>query len=306
MGMHYNANFGLQLATGDLITSLGGDDRWLPQKLELEWQAIQGYPDARVAYSNVYTIDDEGNRTGIWYDGRGPAPPSGDVFIEVFSRRFFPNTRSIFRNQLMYRSALDEVGHYDEDIPIHIDWDLKIRLAAKFHVAYSGEALVEYRVHDRGVHNSPPELLYKSILAVYEKNLPLLNQRSQIEQILVKCHIESLLALRQNSLPLSERVSYYSARNVYLRNRILLDQLPKSDRVALEKELAPVFTQLARRLAKEALESGDRKLALKYWLESLLYTPGRFDFRLAAQVMLPRWAYQELKPVYRALCGIRR
>ena len=109
MGMHYNANFGLKTAKGDLITSLGGDDRWLPQKLELEWKALQKHPDAKIAYSNVYTIDAHGRRTGIWYNGKGSVPPSGDVFVEVFSKNFFPNNRSVFRNQLMCRTASNEI-----------------------------------------------------------------------------------------------------------------------------------------------------------------------------------------------------
>ena len=111
MGPYYNGAFGVKVASGDLVSFIEGDDRWLPQKLELEWKALQRHPEAQIAYSNVYTIDAEGNRTGIWYyDGKGPAPPSGDVFIEVFSRRVFHNTRKTFRNELVRRLAHDEEG----------------------------------------------------------------------------------------------------------------------------------------------------------------------------------------------------
>jgi len=120
----------------------------------------------------------------------------------------------------------------------------------------------------------------------------------------VKCHLEGLLALRQFNLTLKERVDYYSAPNVYKRNCALLDQLPKHDRVALQKEIAPLFKQLAYNSAKEQIKNGDKKLALKYWLESLRHSPG-FDLGLPAEIFLPEWAYQRLKALYHGCRKIR-
>jgi glycosyltransferase involved in cell wall biosynthesis len=107
VGMHVNANTALQRATGDLVSCLDGDDRWLPRKLELEWAAMCRNPEAKIAYSNVYTINAAGQRTAVWHDGKSPQPPSGDVFVQVFSKRFFPGIRSIFRNPLLYRFVLE-------------------------------------------------------------------------------------------------------------------------------------------------------------------------------------------------------
>lgn len=306
MGQELNGNYGKKNVRGDLFAYIDGDDRWLPRKLEMEWKALQRNPDARIAYSNVYTIDAAGNRTGIWYDGQGPEPPSGDIFIETFARRIFPNTRSVFRNQLMYCSALAEVGYNDLSLESYWDWDEKIRLVARFPVVYSGEALVEYRQHEGGFSKSDPAKHFRAFVKVYEKHLPLLERRIKAEAARVKCNIESLIALRQVRLPVSEHLDYYSVHNVYRRSRRLLDELLKSDRAALEKELAPLFAQLARQLTREALGSGNRKLALKYWLESLRYTPRRSDIELATQVMLPRWAYQTLKPLYHDLRSLLR
>jgi glycosyltransferase involved in cell wall biosynthesis len=302
MGAACNGNFGLRRAKRDLMAWLDGDDRWLPRKLEKEWKALQRYPEARIAYSNVYTIDDAGNRTGIWYDGRGPVPPSGDVFVEVFSRRFFPNTRSVFRNQLMYRSTVEEVGYNDKKLESYWDWDRKIRLTARFPVVYSGEALVEYRNHNEGLSHRDPEKHFRGMMDVYEKNLPLLAQRSLVEVTRVRCHIESLLALRQINLPLPERLDYYSAHNMYKRNRILLGRLPENDRMVLEKELSTVLESLAWQAAREGIDRGDRRLAFKYWIEVLGYNSKSLNLNLAAQIMLPRWGYSRLKAVY---CGLR-
>ena len=169
VGMHINANTALQQARGELVSSLDGDDRWFPRKLELEWAAMCRNPEAGMAYSNVCCIDAKGRQTAVWYDGKGPEPPSGDVFVQVFSKRFFPGIRSIFRNPLMYRSALEEMDYHDEDVELYIDWDLKLRLSAAYPIAYSGEALVDYRIHSGGIHNQPVNTHLRDLKTIYHK-----------------------------------------------------------------------------------------------------------------------------------------
>lgn len=168
-GIGHNRNFGILRAKGDLITLIDGDDRLLPKKLEMEWKALES-TGHRVAYSNVYTIDAKGNRTGIWRSDTDPVPPSGDVFFNIFSRHFFPKSSSLFRNELLYRSCFDEVGYYDEKLTLFEDWDFKIRLTERFPVAYSGEALVEYRLHPEGISNMPFQMHLNSMKIVYDNN----------------------------------------------------------------------------------------------------------------------------------------
>ena len=183
IGMKRCGMFRKDLASGDLLSSIDGDDRWLPRKLELEWAAMQKNPEAKIAYSNVYIIDKSGKRTNIWYDGKGDPPPSGDVFVQTFSKRFFKDHRSVFRNQLMYLDVLKEIGYKDlDDRLIHNDWDKKIRMTAKYKVAYSGHALVEYRVHGKGIHNTKAEKIFESTNYVIQKNMNLINSRTSKEK----------------------------------------------------------------------------------------------------------------------------
>jgi len=306
VGTPRNRTSGLKKSRGDMVAWLDGDDRWLPRKLELEWKAFKNHPDAKIAYSGVYLIDEEGNRTGMWHDGKSPAPPSGDVFIQVFSKRFFPNTNSVFRNQLLYRSTLDEVGYDDENLQSYWDWDLKIRLTARFPAAYSGEALVEYRAHPGGFSKSEPEKHLKAFVAVYEKNLPLLRQRSKIEETLVKCYIEELIARMQYNLPASDRISYYSPRKVFERNRSLIDRIHGRDRVILGKKLSPLFAQLAKSIIWEQVEKGNKKIAFKYLLKFFKLKPLNLDPKLIAKVLLPKWAHKGLKAANNVIQHSRR
>ncbi|HFD79972.1 MAG TPA: glycosyltransferase, partial [Gammaproteobacteria bacterium] len=192
VGMHRNVNDALRRARGELVSCLDGDDRWLPRKLEAEWNAICRNPGARAAYSNVFSVTPQGERVAVWHDGKGQEPPSGDVFVEVFSKRFFPGMRSIFRNPLMFRSDLEVLAYHDEEIELYIDWDLKIRLAAAVPVVYSGEALVDYRIHEGGIHNLPLDTHMRDLVRIYRKNRHLLEQRTEAEQAFIESEIESL------------------------------------------------------------------------------------------------------------------
>lgn len=192
LGMQVNINAALQAATGDLISWMDGNDRWLPQKLEREWAAICASPTAKVAYSSVYITNEFGNRTAIWHGGENTAPPTGDIFVETFSKRFFQNCRSLFRNFLMYRSALEELGYHDHNISIYIDWDLKIRIAAKYHFAYSGDALIEYRIHLGDIHNRSLRHHYDDLVKIYKKNFHLLAGRSSQEVAFVESELQGL------------------------------------------------------------------------------------------------------------------
>jgi glycosyltransferase involved in cell wall biosynthesis len=296
IGVPRNMNYAKSKVRGDLISWIDGDDGWLSRKLDLEWKALQENPEAKIAYSNVNSIDESGNFIMTWYDGKGSPLPSGDVFIEVFSKRFFPNLNSVFRNFLMYNSLLDE-SHFDLNIESYWDWDEKIRLTANNAVVYTGEILVEHRAHEGGISRDRNINYPKVLRQVYEKNLPLLEGRTEAEKAQVKCRIESLIAIRQISYPQPDRNANYSAENVFIRNISLLRKLPKRERASLLKKISPLMAELAELMTKDALERGDKKSALKLWLQSLRYDLKRFDPYLAAQVLLPRSVYSALRMV---------
>lgn len=276
VGPYNNADFGRRMVKGEFICFIEGDDRWLPRKLEAELEALKRFPGAQVAYSNVYLIDEEGRRIQVWYDGKGHVPPSGDVFIHVYARTIFPNSKSVFRNEMLTRLAHDEEGRCDETLESFWDWERKIRLSHRYPVVYSGEAnsseaLVEYRTHKGGFHRKMPEKQFKAMVKAYEKHLPLLENRSMEETIWVRCNVETLLASHQLTLPHSARLPFYSAYNVYRRIEQLFQSLPEHNRLTLRKRLSPVFAQLARLVTNEMMQVGDRRKAMEYWLRYLWY-----------------------------------
>jgi len=244
----------LKAVTGDYVTYVDGDDRFLPNKLESEARMLQENPNAKIAFSNHYYMTVDGIRTGVWADRE--RPPQGDVFRQVFARDFPRST--LFHNELVPYSCLREVGFHDDGLVIYEDWDLRIRLTKHFKVVYCPKPLTEVRVHSSGLSSLPASLHLRSARRVFEKNRP------------------------------------------------LLDDLPKADRVMIEKRLSSKFARLARRAAWEEIERSNKRLAFRYWLQALQYGPGHPDFRLVTQLMLPRWAYLRLRAVHRRVRDKRR
>lgn len=186
-----NGTHARNMVRGDLLSVIDGDDRWAPHKLEREWAALCADQSARIAYSNVRGIDRHGRETRLWHDGAGKPPPQGDIFVETFSRQFFHNVQSVYRNELVYTHAVRAVGGLADDIPIHVDWDLKLRLAARFPAAYADSVGVDYRTHDSNMNARTSEAERRdSMRLVVAKNSALLDGRTDEE----KCYIQKQLA----------------------------------------------------------------------------------------------------------------
>jgi glycosyltransferase involved in cell wall biosynthesis len=266
IGPFANGTFGGNVYTGELVCLMDGDDRWLPQKLEKEWNALQDNPSAQIAYSNINLIDENGNFITSWYEGKGRTPPSGDLLVDVFSKCFFPNRRSLFRNELVTHQAFQEEGHCDESLESYWDWDRKIRYAARFPIAYSGEALVEYRKHDTSFSKSSPDMHVKAFVQIYEKHLPLLKNRPLSESLYVKANLETYIAKRQQSLSKTDNVNYYSHRNVYRRNQSSLKKLSNKNDQAIKKRLSQLLSKFITQSIKNDLRQGNRNEALKTWI----------------------------------------
>jgi hypothetical protein len=286
---------------------MDGDDRWLPRKLELEWKALQNCPGAQIAYSNVYEIDDDGNRVGIYFDGQGDVPPSGDVFIHVYSRRLFPSNE-VFRNELVSRLAFEQEGHCDESLKSFWDWDRTIRYAERFGVAYSGEALVERRVHKGGFSRSQLEIHLQAFVQVYEKNLPLLTRRPSEEILRVVIIIESRIRTFARKLSISTTLPWlerYTPSNLLSHIEPLLCALPRAQRQSIEREFAMALTAIAFTATKEALLIGDRKATFKNYRFLLRYVsiadPKYAE--LGIRVLLTDKGYQLLQKAYKRLIG---
>jgi glycosyltransferase involved in cell wall biosynthesis len=160
----------LQAVTGDYVTYLDGDDRYLPTKLEKEAAMLKSRPGVDIVFANVYHINSVGKRMGVWSDKQ--KPPEGDVFTAVFARDF--PRGSLFRNELINFRAWQQVGFHDPKLKTHEDYDMRIRLTKHLRTAYVDEPLSEYRKHESGLRNTAVLHKLATLETIWRKNKHLL------------------------------------------------------------------------------------------------------------------------------------
>ena len=161
----------LNAVTGDYVTYVDGDDRFLPTKLEKEASVLKDNPHVQIAYSNNYYMTEDGTHTGMWIESE--RPPEGDVFRATFSRDF-PRS-SLFRMELVEYNAWEEVGFHDPNLFIYEDYDMRIRLTKQLRVKYHNEPLSEIRTHGAGLSKSVITKHIEAFKYIYKKNNQLLS-----------------------------------------------------------------------------------------------------------------------------------
>jgi glycosyltransferase involved in cell wall biosynthesis len=138
-GLASSRNRGLSLAKGDLIAFLDADDLWLPEKLKLQVAALESRPEAALAFGWTDYIDERGR---FIHAGQHAVP--GDDLLNQLMVNNFIETGS---NPLLRREAFHQCGNFDEALPAAEDWDLWLRVAARFPFVLVPQTLVLYRVH---------------------------------------------------------------------------------------------------------------------------------------------------------------
>ncbi len=134
-----NRNRGSTHVSGELISFLDADDLWTPDKLELQYKALQENPQAGVVYSWTNTIDESGKfldtlNHDIW---------KGDVYAKLL----FQNFISSGSNVMIRKNVLVKVGGFNESLTNTEDIDVCIRLAAITDFVCVAKAQILYRIH---------------------------------------------------------------------------------------------------------------------------------------------------------------
>jgi glycosyltransferase involved in cell wall biosynthesis len=128
-------NLGIVESKGEWIAFLDADDIWMPTKLEKQ-RALFVDSQVGVVYSRRQWI----NKDGIEISGDERALCRGNILNQIFIDNFICFSSSVIR-----RTVLNEAGFFDENLPMGIDYDLWVRLAARCKFDYVNEPLVKYR-----------------------------------------------------------------------------------------------------------------------------------------------------------------
>lgn len=133
----------MSISRGRYVAIIAADDLWEPQHLAAHLTALEANPEAAMVYSDAHQIDEAGERLNLSFMTAHHAPstvPAGDLFSALAERNFIPAMATLVR-----RSAIDAVGGYDASFSYE-DYDMWLRLAARFRIIYLPGRLASYRI----------------------------------------------------------------------------------------------------------------------------------------------------------------
>jgi glycosyltransferase involved in cell wall biosynthesis len=153
-------NRAIAASSGALVAFLDTDDRWLPEKLARQVAALAAAPDAGLCYTIARFVDADDRPLPL---RKPPRAVEGNVFPALMRGNLI-----IIASVVARRRCLDEVGGFDETLPVYgcEDWDVWLRIARRHPVTVVDDELTLYRVH---AGNTPVESLLASGLAVLDR-----------------------------------------------------------------------------------------------------------------------------------------
>jgi glycosyltransferase involved in cell wall biosynthesis len=143
VGQGGNWNRCVGLASGKYVALLHADDVYLPDFLAERVATLDRRPEVGLAFGAVDIIDAAGQIQGRQSEGdESFVAPAPDYFGILLHRCAINPAAPLVR-----RACYATVGNFDERRLWGIDWQMWLRLAARFGVAYSPHVAACYRVH---------------------------------------------------------------------------------------------------------------------------------------------------------------
>lgn len=140
-GVSTARNVGVAQSSGELCAFLDDDDEWLPERLQLQVDAMAQDPEAVLAYGRISSIDASGGQIA-------PADQrSARNLVEIFNGSATPN----FGTVTIRRHSLLRVGGFHSALSYAEDLDLILRLAREGSFVFIDQELVRYRWHGDNV-----------------------------------------------------------------------------------------------------------------------------------------------------------
>lgn len=183
-GVSATRNRGIELAKGEYIAFLDADDEWLPGKLAAQMPLFSDREVALV-YCDIKVRWSDGREDPSFLAGRSAA--SGWIFNSLLHHSYIMPSAAVAR-----RGVILDVGGFDSAADTREDLDLWLRIAQRWKVAQTPEALAVRREHGANYIRQISDLSTRSAVYRYEKLLRIFsleeNQRRQVLRGLSKAH----------------------------------------------------------------------------------------------------------------------
>ena len=133
-GVSSARNMGIRSSNSDWVALLDSDDEWFPKKLEKQVMTLSQNLDIKFCHTEEIWI-----RNGVRVNQmKKHQKYGGHIFNKCLDIcRISPSS------VLFHRSILDDVGYFDKDQKVCEDYDLWLRITAKYPVLYIDESLIK-------------------------------------------------------------------------------------------------------------------------------------------------------------------
>jgi len=124
IGLTKSLNKALKVARGIYIARMDADDISKKTRIEKQVKFMDAYPEIGVLGSNYYEMDTNGNRL----ISKINIPETDEQIRKVL----FKYNPFIHSSLMIRKSVLDKIGYYDESFKASQDYDLILRILAKY------------------------------------------------------------------------------------------------------------------------------------------------------------------------------
>jgi lipopolysaccharide transport system permease protein len=135
----------LNRAQGHLVHLLHGDDRVTANFYTKFTSLFQRFPEAGAAFCNYYQIDSRGERRGIQVPEM-----KNDGILSDFLPKIAYKQRTQYVAMVVRRSIYEHLGAF-YGVTYGEDWEMWVRIAHRYPIAYTPDTLAEYRGHANSI-----------------------------------------------------------------------------------------------------------------------------------------------------------
>ena len=133
-GVSSARNMGIKSASGDWIALLDSDDEWLPDKLDRQVKLLQDNAEIRFCHTNEIWI-----RNNVRINQKKKHQKyGGNIFKKCLDICRISPSSSLF-----HTSVIKDVGRFDESLGVCEDYDLWLRITAKYSVLFLDQPLIK-------------------------------------------------------------------------------------------------------------------------------------------------------------------